>query len=131
MKDGDKITIWDGPRFGQDKPIGTAHVVAVGPRLIKTNDGRRWSAKTRREVDARGSAFGKCKIEPYKTGDESRVDREARLARARSFLSGYDWEIRRDFELLSDEDLDTLGALAVRLADARKTRDVKKNEASR
>lgn len=121
---GDLVTIWDTTRHGQnDRPVGLAKIQSVGARVVKTGGGRRWNTKRGHEVDERLAETGSFVIRAYQKNDEKRIARERRLGEARKLLNGYEWEIRRDFALLSDEDLDALAGISSRLNDARKARD--------
>lgn len=126
IKVGDKVTIWRCEP-GKEKQEGVTEVVAISARMIKTKDGRRWNARRMREVSESGRILGWSStytvIREYKIGDEDAAARAARLANAWRLLDGYDWEVRRDFALLSDDDLETLAAIADRLGVARRERD--------
>lgn len=124
-KAGDKVTIYE--RHGRHDPrfvVGVTTVVEAKVRVIKTADGRRWQTRgmVKNELDARGGELGTASIAEYREGDEARAERQALLNGARRILQGTGWEVERDFDLLTNEDLALIAGVAERLHVARKAR---------
>lgn len=122
MNVGDKVTIWDGPRYGKTTARAVVRVSEFGKRYLLTSDGRRWQVKgiIQHEVDNRGSEIGTASIREYADGDEGRANRTMLLRSASRLMILATPNTENKLSLLGDTDLKTLGEIAERMEAAMK-----------